>query len=277
MNWHCFLPTPPEQFISRLPRIEQTLHDTHDSCLAKNDDNVVRMVANVRRKIQSRVPQVRVLAQVALARTGLNTPSDQEGLKACLRQTRAPPPPNAEWQYRTALSLSRNGRSDVMLAKDVVRLSLWGISLIVLSACNTANGDVAVGEGTVSLRRYVEAARAATTVSFFWPVLNTGTVELIRDFYVARDRGQRICQALSTAEKVFLSSGQPAIEWAGFNMERAYVACRQMRREKRSRSSTKQKGSSERMRSWSQRLLLRRVQRPQSVSLHGNTAITGIG
>ncbi|GAA4021675.1 hypothetical protein GCM10022212_18310 [Actimicrobium antarcticum] len=117
---------------------------------------------------------------------------------------------------RSALVLSQNGQPDLMLAKDVARLSLSGTTLVVLSACNTGNGDVVAGEGLSGMRRAVEAAGAACSLTSVWAVSSTATVTLMNHFYRELAREPSICLALNRAKNTMHAAGRPAFEWAGF-------------------------------------------------------------
>jgi hypothetical protein len=124
---------------------------------------------------------------------------------------------------RSALVLSREGKPDLMLAKDVARLSLQDTALVVLSACSTGDGDIMAGEGIASLRRCVEFAGAASTVTSVWAVSSAATVVLMTHFYAGLERGQTICHALHSAKRTLHAAGRPSFEWAGFMMAGADV------------------------------------------------------
>lgn len=96
------------------------------------------------------------------------------------------------------------------------------VGLVVLSACQTANGDPLPGEGLVGLSYSFLVAGSRRVVGSLWDVDDAATAELMRRFYQALYQG-----AVSPAEA--LRSAQRAIAqvprwsnpyyWAGFTIE----------------------------------------------------------
>ncbi|SDP72486.1 CHAT domain-containing protein [Ralstonia sp. 25mfcol4.1] len=117
---------------------------------------------------------------------------------------------------RAGLLLAGESGNRVLLAKDIARLSLQGTSLAVLSGCDTANGDIDVGEGVASLRRALEQAGAASTVTSLWPVPGEATARLMADFYRLLASGVPKSQALRGAKEASWRRGDPASAWAAF-------------------------------------------------------------
>ncbi|NMV41954.1 CHAT domain-containing protein [Ralstonia insidiosa] len=117
---------------------------------------------------------------------------------------------------RAALVLSGEQAPAILLAKDLVRLPLSGTRLVVLSGCDTGNGDVDVGEGVASLRRALEQAGATSTVTSLWSVPSQATAGLMSEFYLGLERGLRKSQALQEAKQKLHGQGHPASAWAGF-------------------------------------------------------------
>lgn len=122
---------------------------------------------------------------------------------------------------QAALVLSRDGHPDVFLAKDLARLALRGTSLVVLSTCDSANGDLLPGEGVASLRSAVELAGARSTVAAIWAVPSAATGALMRDFYEGLARGARIGDALREAKLAAHARGSVPRAWAGFQLSGA--------------------------------------------------------
>lgn len=59
---------------------------------------------------------------------------------------------------------------DILTAEELAMLDLCGVELAVLSACDTGQGRVEVGEGVFGLRRALEIAGVRTVVMTAWPV-----------------------------------------------------------------------------------------------------------
>jgi CHAT domain-containing protein len=119
---------------------------------------------------------------------------------------------------QAALVLSHAGRPAAFLAKDVARLALAGTALVVLSACNTANGDVLPGEGVASLRRATETAGARSTIAAVWQVPSAATTDLMTAFYGYLAGGQTIGSALRAAKLDAYRRGTPPQAWAAFQL-----------------------------------------------------------
>jgi CHAT domain-containing protein len=94
---------------------------------------------------------------------------------------------------RAARGKSEDG---MLTAYEVASIDLAGVEWVVLSACETALGDVRAGEGVLGLRRAFQTAGAATIVVSLWRVDDLSTLEWMRGLYASRLAG------LSTAEAV---------------------------------------------------------------------------
>ncbi|MBW4496187.1 MAG: tetratricopeptide repeat protein [Oscillatoria princeps RMCB-10] len=87
-----------------------------------------------------------------------------------------------------------------LFAQDVAALDLWANELTVLSACNTAIGDVKIGEGVFGLRRAFAIAGAKTLVMSLWPVPDRATALLMQRFFDNLQRGLGRADALHDAQ-----------------------------------------------------------------------------
>ncbi|MCL1466789.1 CHAT domain-containing tetratricopeptide repeat protein [Argonema galeatum] len=76
-----------------------------------------------------------------------------------------------------------------LFAQDVAALDLWANELTVLSACNTAIGDLKTGEGVFGLRRAFAVAGTKTLVMSLWPVPDKATALLMERFFDNLERG----------------------------------------------------------------------------------------
>jgi CHAT domain-containing protein len=88
----------------------------------------------------------------------------------------------------------------VLTAMEAGSLNLRGTELVVLSACNTGQGDVKNGEGVFGLRRAFEEAGAQSVLMSLWSVPDKETLELMKRFYAKWLAGMEIHEALKEAQ-----------------------------------------------------------------------------
>jgi CHAT domain-containing protein len=94
------------------------------------------------------------------------------------------------------------GQEDgILTAEEVSSLNLSGVDWAVLSACNTATGELHSAEGVLGLRRAFQVAGARTLISSLWPVGDQSTRSWMRALYQAR-----LAENRSTAESVRAAS-----------------------------------------------------------------------
>ena len=117
-------------------------------------------------------------------------------------------------------------RSAVLLAKtagdddgrlrpsEVAALDLHARA-IVLSACRTAAGPVASGEGVLSLARAFFEGGARTVVASHERLRDDEAERLFEWFYAHLRQGETMGGALRSARRRALSEGVPAATWAG--------------------------------------------------------------
>ena len=128
----------------------------------------------------------------------------------------------------TGAGLSLKGKSTdtvedgIVTAEEVAGLDLWGTDLVVLSACQTALGDVKGGEGVMGLRRAFVQAGARNLVLTMWKVEDQKTPALMIDFYreylASGDAVDAMCRAQRKMLQEKDDAGQPIHPryWAPF-------------------------------------------------------------
>jgi CHAT domain-containing protein len=68
-------------------------------------------------------------------------------------------------------------------AEEVASLDLRSCELVVLSACDTGRGKVAVGEGVLGLQRGFQVAGARAVAVSLWSINDAATSVLMEEFY----------------------------------------------------------------------------------------------
>ena len=88
----------------------------------------------------------------------------------------------------------------ILTAMEAANLNLSGTELVVLSACNTGQGDVKAGEGVFGLRRALQEAGARAVLMSMWSVPDKETTELMQHFYTKWLAGTEMHEALKQAQ-----------------------------------------------------------------------------
>ncbi|WP_414512050.1 tetratricopeptide repeat protein [Nostoc sp. PCC 9305] len=87
-----------------------------------------------------------------------------------------------------------------VFAQDIASLDLWANELTVLSACDTARGDIKIGEGVFGLRRAFAVAGTKTLVMSLWSVPDKVTALLMERFFDHLQSGRSRSEALHSAQ-----------------------------------------------------------------------------
>jgi CHAT domain-containing protein len=93
-------------------------------------------------------------------------------------------------------------------------------NLVVLSGCETADGEAMRGEGVLGLAQGFLAAGSRTVIASLWPVDDQATAAFMRDFYRSLARSGDAASALRAAQLNARASASPAARdprvWSGF-------------------------------------------------------------
>lgn len=103
----------------------------------------------------------------------------------------------------------------VLAARDIFSLNL-GAALVVLSACNTAQGKISEGDELVSLSRAFMYAGSPAVVATLWSVSDESTACLMKLFYQNMKNGETAAAALQSAQCRILQDYPQPFYWAPF-------------------------------------------------------------
>jgi CHAT domain-containing protein/tetratricopeptide (TPR) repeat protein len=118
----------------------------------------------------------------------------------------------------TARRLASQSAADDGLATavEISGMHLKGTQLVTLSACETARGELAAGEGVFGMQRAFLSAGADTVVSSLWQVHSGETLRLMDVFYTQLVKGVDRVDALRDATRTVAKSHPHPFYWAPF-------------------------------------------------------------
>jgi CHAT domain-containing protein len=108
----------------------------------------------------------------------------------------------------------------LLFSREVYNLNL-GASLVVLSACETGSGEMAAGEGIISLGRGFMFAGCPNMVITLWRVDDESGKHIMKMFYQNLQEGQAISTALRNSKLMYIESADEVHAhphfWAAFS------------------------------------------------------------
>ena len=121
---------------------------------------------------------------------------------------------NRAWKGDT---IPDNVEDGILKAQEIGDLDLRGADLVVLSACNTGQGEV-TGEGVFGLQRAFKMAGAQTIVMSLTPVDDQTTMAMMNKFYTNLFSGQSKHDAFYNAQRYIRSIKPDPKYWMGWIM-----------------------------------------------------------
>lgn len=120
---------------------------------------------------------------------------------------------NYEW---SSSNLFYNDKGGVLTADDIAKLDLSDTEMVVLSACETAQGEV-TAEGVYGLQRAFKKAGVDKILMTLWHVNDTVSKDFMQEFYdgLISDNLQPD-EALMRTKAIFRDAGYSPYYWAGY-------------------------------------------------------------
>jgi CHAT domain-containing protein len=119
---------------------------------------------------------------------------------------------NYAWSGKTPIEGVEDG---IATAYEISQLNLSNTELVVLSACETALGDVKGSEGVFGLQRAFKMAGVKKMIVSLWQVPDKETAELMTTFYTNWFNGQTITESFYNAQSAMRKKYSPYY-WAAF-------------------------------------------------------------
>ncbi|MBR5238364.1 MAG: CHAT domain-containing protein [Paludibacteraceae bacterium] len=106
----------------------------------------------------------------------------------------------------------------VLTAREISTMDLSNCNLVVLSACETGQGEYSQ-DGTIGLQRAFKQAGVQTIIMSLWPVNDSATQMLMTEFYnnwIVKKQPKR--EAFKNAQNAVREEYEEPVYWAGFVM-----------------------------------------------------------
>jgi len=120
---------------------------------------------------------------------------------------------NNYWGKDTIL---KNKEDGIVTAQEISNLNLLNTDLVVLSACQTALGDITGSEGVYGLQRAFKMAGVKKLLMSLWEVPDAETAELMQLFYSHIFKGETYFNAFRKAQLALKLKYKDPLKWAGF-------------------------------------------------------------
>ncbi|WFU40788.1 CHAT domain-containing tetratricopeptide repeat protein [Bradyrhizobium sp. CB82] len=104
----------------------------------------------------------------------------------------------------------------LLSARDIARLDLTGVKLVVISACDSGVASADASEGVLGLQAAFHAAGAEAVVTTLWKLPDKATAYLVGQMYAAIEAGETVVEALRQAQVRTRRKWPDKSNWGGW-------------------------------------------------------------
>lgn len=115
-------------------------------------------------------------------------------------------PINAASSYIAFFPVKHTPIEDCLYLEELYGLNMNATRLVIISACETGQGELAAREGVISLSRAFAYAGCASTINSLWKADDKATSFILQRFYIHLQKGFSKAKALQQAKLDYLSS-----------------------------------------------------------------------
>ncbi len=114
---------------------------------------------------------------------------------------------NAAGSFIAFYPLKGSPIEDCLFLEELYGLDMNKTNLVVISACETGQGELVSDEGVISLARAFAYAGCASSISSLWKADDQATSFILQRFYIYLEKGYKKSTALRQAKLDYLASG----------------------------------------------------------------------
>ncbi|HVW59147.1 MAG TPA: CHAT domain-containing tetratricopeptide repeat protein [Puia sp.] len=115
-------------------------------------------------------------------------------------------PVNAAGSFIAFFPVKHAPIEDCLYLEELYGLDMNATRLVIISACETGQGELVAKEGVISLSRAFAYAGCASTINSLWKADDKATSYILQRFYIHLQKGYSKAKALQQAKLDYLSS-----------------------------------------------------------------------